>query len=123
MKPKTDFSNAPSERVVAALGQRLDAIRLSRNITQATLARDAGVSRSTMTRLADGQGVSLDSFVRVVQALKLGEHLEALLPDADVRPVERLRFEGGERQRARAKKKTSSAWEWGDRQNSDGNNE
>lgn len=121
MTHKPDFSTASSEAVIAALGRRLDAIRLSRNITQAHLARDAGVSRSTMTRLADGRGVSLDSFVRVMQALGLGGHLETLLPDADVRPVERLRFEGGERQRARARKNAPSTWEWGDRQRSDRN--
>lgn len=114
MPPKPNFSTAPSSVVTATLGRRLDALRLSRNITQADLAREAGVSRSTMTRLADGQGVSLDSFVRIMQALKLSDHLEALLPATPVRPIEQLRFEGGERQRARAKKETSPTWQWGD---------
>ena len=114
MAHKTDFSAASSDAIVEALGKRLDQLRLSRNITQAELARQAGVSRSTMTRIADGQGISLDSFVRVMQALELTDHLAALLPDPGIRPVERARLEGGERKRARPRKPAAGAWRWGD---------
>ena len=55
--------------VAATLCKRLEEIRLSKNISQAALAREAGVSRSTMTRIADGRSISLDSFIRVMQAL------------------------------------------------------
>jgi len=115
MAHKIDFETASSENIVAALGERLDEIRLSRNIAQADLAREAGVSRSTMTRLSDGKGVSLDSFVRIMQALRLADHLAALLPDPGVRPVDRVRLEGAERQRARAKRSRPADWTWGDK--------
>ena len=95
MMHKVDFSSASSEAIIEALGKRLEEIRLSRNIPQATLAREAGVSRSTLTRLADGQPVSLDSFVRIMQALALGDHLASLLPDPAIRPVDRVRLAGG----------------------------
>ena len=79
------------------------------------LAEQAGVSRSTLSRLADGKPISLDSFVRVMQALGLSDHLAALLPDPSVRPVERVRFDGGERQRAgRKSAATPAQWTWGD---------
>jgi len=114
MNHKIDFSTASSEAIMEALGKRLDAIRLSRNITQADLAREAGVSRSTLTRLSDGQPVSLDSFVRVMQALNLADHLAALLPDPGLRPVDRVRLGTSERQRARRRQSETSAWTWGD---------
>lgn len=118
MKHKQDYEAASSEAIVEALGRRLDEIRLSRNISQADLAREAGVSRSTMTRLADGKGVSLNSFVRIMQALQLTGHLATLLPDPGIRPVERLKFEGARRQRASTKKSPQAPWRWGDEENS-----
>lgn len=118
-----DFSTAPSEAIIEALGARLEEIRLARNITQADLAKEAGVSRSTLTRLSIGKPVSLDSFVRVMQALRLADHLAALLPDPGVRPVDRVRLEGSERKRARRKRVEPSVWTWGDEEGDEEGNE
>ena len=109
MTHNVDFSVASSEAIIEALCRRLEEIRLSRNVSQAGLAEEAGVSRSTMTRIADGKPISLDSFVRVMQALRLTSHLAALLPDPSVRPVDRVRFGGSQRRRARPKSDSESA--------------
>jgi transcriptional regulator with XRE-family HTH domain len=114
MTHKVDFTTASSQGLIEALCKRLDEIRLSRNISQADLADEAGVSRSTLTRLADGQSISLDSFIRIMQALRLTDHLAALLPDPAVRPVDRVRLDGGERQRASGKRSATAPWTWGD---------
>lgn len=114
MAYKTDFSTASSEVIVDSLCKRLDEIRLSQNVSQAALAKEAGVSRSTMTRMADGQAISLDSFVRVMTSLGLRDHLAALLPDPSVRPVERVQFDGRERKRASRKTNAATTWTWGD---------
>lgn len=119
MTHKINFQNASSEQIIEALGQRLNDIRLSQNISQANLAADAGVSRSTLTRLADGKPISLDSFIRVMQALKLTDQLVALLPDPSVRPVDRVRLDGSERKRAsntssKDNKSQTEPWTWGD---------
>lgn len=116
MTHKIDFNNAQSQQIIEALGQRLNEIRLSRNISQAQLAEKAGVSRSTLTRLADGRPISLDSFIRVMQALDLTDQLAALLPDPSIRPVDRVRLDGSERQRASraSEKNTPQPWVWGE---------
>ncbi|MEO1202724.1 MAG: helix-turn-helix transcriptional regulator [Pseudomonadota bacterium] len=114
MTQKIDFSTVSSDVVIRALFERIEEIRLSRNISQADLAREAGVSRSTITRLARGDGISVDSFVRILQALDLADHLAALLPNPDVRPVERVRLAGTERKRASRKRKADEPWTWGD---------
>lgn len=111
---KIDFATASTEAIIKALGKHIDEIRLSQNITQADLANEAGVSRSTLSRLSDGKPVSLDSFVRVMQALRLGDHLAALLPDQSIRPVDRVRLGGAERQRASGRRADPSDWHWGD---------
>jgi len=117
MMHNIDFTVASSDTVIKALFERLEEIRLSRNVSQAALAKEAGVSRSTMTRLAQGQGISVDSFVRIMQALGLADHLAALLPNPTVRPVERIRLEGGERRRASSKRKAARDWAWADEAN------
>ncbi len=111
-----DFSVATSSRIEAALCKRLEGIRLSRNITQAQLAERAGVSLRTIGRLEKGQGVSMDTFIRVLMALGIQQNFEALLPDPTVRPIERVGIGGTERQRARPVQSgdPSPTWSWGD---------
>lgn len=111
-----DFSVAASDQIEAALCKRLVSIRLSRNTTQAQLAEEAGVSLRTIGRLEKGEGVSVNTLIRVMTALRIQHRLEALLPDPSVRPVERIGIGAGERKRARP---TTSAddspiWTWGD---------
>ena len=119
MKHTTEFTSTSSSLVIAAaLCERLEAIRLSRNISQAELAGQAGVSRSTMTRIARGESISLDSFIRVIKALGLVEHLANLLPDPDVRPLELLEHEGRHRRRASrpssSRSNENEPWSWDD---------
>lgn len=98
------------------LGERLSKIRLSRNLTQAQLATESGTSVRTIIRLEGGQGATLDTMIRVLLALRLESNLAAFLPDPSVRPIERVKLEGRERQRASGREPTPSAseWTWGD---------
>lgn len=116
MTYKIDFSIASSAQIEIALGNRIENIRLSRNITQAKLADEAGVALRTISRLEKGQNVSLDTFIRVLIALGIQHNLSGLLPDPSVRPIERVNIGGTERKRARANKLTeeNNPWSWGD---------
>lgn len=117
MSLSIDYALANSEQIVRDLGARLERIRLSRNLTQAELADEAGVSKRTIMRLERGVGPTLDTFIRVLLALGMSSNLAALLPDADVRPMERVLNRGRERQRARRatpKAKPATPFRWGD---------
>ncbi len=122
MAHKIDFDFASSETIEDALSERIEEIRLKRNITQSRLAREAGVSRSTITRLAqEGKGISLDSFIRVLKALQLADNLGTLLPDPGLSPLEELeKSSQPSRQRARARKRDQKKWTWGDQGQDDG---
>ena len=111
-----DFSVATSEQIEAALCQRLESIRLSRNITQEHLAQEAGVSVRTIRRLEKGEGVSVGTLIRVMIALGVQHNLEGLLPDPSVRPIERVGITAGQRQRARpaAPAGEPARWSWAD---------
>ena len=112
-----DFSVAAASQIEQALCGRLEQIRLARNVTQADLAREAGVSERTMRRMEKGEGASLDTFIRVVSVLGLQQNLAGLLPDPAVRPVDRVRRGVTERQRARpsaSPEGPETTWTWGD---------
>ena len=115
MAQNIDYALATNDAIEADLGKRLEAIRLGLNINQTQLAREAGVSRRTITRMENGGGVSLDTLIRVMRALGLADRLATLLPDPGIRPIERVRLRGRERQRARPQTKTASGkWSWAD---------
>ena len=116
MTHKIEFGLASSEAIENALSERIEELRLQRNITQSRLAREAGVSRSTITRLVQqGKGISLDSFIRILKALQLAHNLESLLPDPGLSPLEELeKSSQTPRQRARGKKQDRKKWTWQD---------
>lgn len=113
MAQNTDFTLASPGAIEAALGRAFQALRLARNVSQASLADEAGVSRRTITRMENGEGISLDTLIRVMQALGVADRLASLLPDPAVRPVERVRLRGRERKRARKSKDADrGTWAW-----------
>ena len=122
MVQKIDFSLASSEAIENVLSARIEEIRLRQNITQSDLAKEAGVSRSTITRLVQGgKGISLDSFIRILKALRLSHKLEVLIPASQISPLEELkRNSKPSRQRARAKKQEQKEWTWEDSKQNNG---
>lgn len=114
MSRNVDFNVANVNQIATRLGAQLADIRLSQNRTQSQIAKEAGISRATLVRLEQGHGVSFDTFIRVMMALKLQEHLAHFLPDPSIRPLDRVALAGQERQRARPKKSRSSdeSWTW-----------
>lgn len=99
-----------------SIGMRVAKLRLSRNLTQAHVARESGTSISSVKRLEAGENTSLETLLRVLGVLGLEERLLECLPDPDVRPVERVRHGDRERRRAREKNTTTKAtdWAWGE---------
>jgi len=107
-------TTATPRGLINDVGERLAKIRLSRNITQASLAQDAGIALRTLRRLEHGESSSLDSFLRVVIALGFTDELLSVFPLHDVRPIERMDLQRKERKRARptVNKQTDVTWTW-----------
>ncbi len=94
-----------AQHLAVEMGSRFAKIRLSRNITQEHLAERAGIGVRTLRRIEAGHPSTLDSFLRIAQALELDDHLLNAIPSHDIRPIERVDSRrGAERQRARPKK-------------------
>jgi transcriptional regulator with XRE-family HTH domain len=87
--------------ILGELGQRITGARLERNLTQAALAADAGVSKRTIERLESGAvATQLSGFIRVCRVLGLADGFDALIPAPVPSPVAQLKMQGRTRQRA-----------------------
>ena len=109
---------ATNEAVLGELGGRMARVRLERNLTQAQLAAQAGVSKRTVERLESGSvATQLSGFIRVCRVLDVLERFDLLVPEPVPSPVEQLKLRGRKRQRAstpRKAKAPSKKWQWGD---------
>ena len=98
-------SQLTDDAILGELGARAARTRLERNLTQATLAEQAGVSKRTVERLEAGEvATQLSVFVRVCRALGLVDRLEALIPEPLPSPVAQLKLQGRTRRRASGSK-------------------
>lgn len=106
------------EAVLKELGGRLASARIERNLTQAALAEQAGVSKRTVERLESGEvATQLSGFLRVCRALGLLERFETLLPEPVPGPMAQLKKAERKRQRATGKKAAAAKpkkWTWGE---------
>ncbi len=103
--------------VLKEIGKRITQYRLSQNLSQNSLSKEAGVSRPTVQRAEYGQSIQLTNLIRILRVLNLVENLEVLIPEAPVSPIERLEREGKKRKRASSilrKKQDKPNWSWED---------
>jgi len=110
------------ESILAELGKRLAARRIDLELTQANLARQAGIGKRTLERIEAGHASQTDSLIRVLRALDALPGLENLVPETNPRPLDLLKRKGKVRKRAsgkRGKRKKAAQsgdepWQWGD---------
>lgn len=96
---------------------RLKDIRLNRNLTQQALAKTAGISRRTVSSVENGEGCTLVTLIRILQALNHTHLLTQLVEPLPMHPLEQHRNVVREpRQRASSPRKAPDpgAWKWGD---------
>ncbi len=105
------------EALLHELGQRIARLRLERNLSQAQLAEQAGISKRTLERLEAGAAATqLSLFLRVLRQLDLLERLELLLPEPQPSPLALLeQQQQATRKRASRRRiaKPASSWSWG----------
>jgi transcriptional regulator with XRE-family HTH domain len=105
------------EAILAEIGERIARRRLEFHLTQADLAREAGVAKRTLERVEAGATAQLTTIIRIFRALDLLSILDQLLPEAKPRPIEAITRKGKVRKRASSKRRDASnkeAWAWDD---------
>lgn len=109
--------NTP-EAILAEFGQRIAHRRVEMNLTQTALAEQAGVGKRTVEAVEAGNDCQLSTLIRLLKTLKLTSHLDQLIPEATLSPIELVKSQGKKRQRASTPKtsKAKKPWQWGDDQ-------
>ena len=114
MKISGDMSD---RAVLKELGGRIARYRLNKNLTQAILAAQAGVSTPTIQRIEQGNSTQASNLIRILRALKLLDNLEVLIPEPAYSPIQQAKMRGKLRQRASSptdKQDQPTEWTWGD---------
>lgn len=107
-----EIRNLSTHEWEARLGAQIRELRLRQNLTQAEVARQANIDRTTVGRIESGDGGSVGSLVRIARALGRDGWLESFAPPVStISPMEQLRerqrSESPQRQRARPSTKAS----------------
>lgn len=111
----SDTDTKPVKVLLAELGQRLEQYRLSRNLRQEDVAQAAGISRMTVSKMERGGG-NIETLVRLLRALGLGDRILDVVPDARISPMDAKSATGENRQRARpaVEETADKPWTWSD---------
>ena len=111
------YPQPSDDAALRALGRRLARHRLNRNLTQAEVAAEAGVSTLTVQRIEQGRSSQATNLIRILRALGLLDNLDALVPEPAISPVQQARMRGRIRQRASSRSgrpEPPAEWSWGD---------
>ncbi|MGJ8673914.1 helix-turn-helix domain-containing protein [Rubritalea sp.] len=112
----TNNNTLTNETLLRELGTRVEQLRIRKNLTQAQLAKEAGIGKRTLERFEKGQTVQLTTFVAILRVLDLLDHFIDLVPDQSQSPMQQLLQEKKTRYRAtpKAVQKTDDTWTWND---------
>ena len=105
------------ETILVEIGERLVRRRLEFNLTQAALAKEAGVGKRTLERVEAGATAQLTTIIRLFRVLGLLPILDQILPESKPTPIEVMTRKGKARKRASSRgrgSKKEESWTWGD---------
>ena len=106
---KTGYQSYLSE-----IGRKVKQYRVNANLTQRDLEKKSGVSTRSISRLEQGASVQLESLIRILLALDLGDHIDLLIPDQTKRPFDYLMKNEKNRQRVKKGSSKKESFKWGD---------
>ena len=105
------------DAILIELGQRIARSRLDRQMTQAEMAEQAGVSKRTVERIEAGASAQMSTVIRTLRILDFLPGLDLLVPEPGPRPMDLLKLKGKVRQRASSRRglnRSDKKWSWGD---------
>ncbi len=86
--------------VLAEIGQRVAQRRINSQLTQAQLAKQAGVGKRTVERFENGESTQMSSVVRIFRVLDLLPHIDRIIPEPGIHPMDLVKLHGKIRKRA-----------------------
>lgn len=111
------FQAIPIDAIANEIGRRLNAYRISKELTVQELSEEMGVSKAATSRLLNGDNTTVSTFLRALVALNISDNLDLLVPDVSESPIAKLQRgkPPGRRERVRHPQKPEpKPWSWGD---------
>lgn len=97
-----DNWNSMSDKAIAEhIGQFIKHNRIQKNKTQEDTAKEAGISRSTLSLLERGETVTLSTLLRVLRVLDLLDFMDSFKIQTTISPIALAKIEKKKRKRAR----------------------
>jgi transcriptional regulator with XRE-family HTH domain len=98
---------ASDTALIRTLGAFLKHHRVQQNKSQAQLAKEAGIVRSTLSLFENGENTSLLVFIQLLRALKLLHMLQQFEIKEELSPLQLAKLEQSKKSRARRKNRES----------------
>lgn len=86
-----DMSIQSPEDLQRELGKAVRSLRVSQHLTQQDVAAKAGASHKSVAKLERGEGSTVETFVRILRALKATQLIGNLAPQSQISPLALLR--------------------------------
>lgn len=106
--PYTDWASMTDHSLIATIGQFVQHHRLNQNKSQDEVAKDAGISRSTLSLLERGEKVSLITLLQVLRVLDLLYIMDTFRITEEISPLEYAKLQKKKRQKASSNKNNSN---------------
>lgn len=95
--------------IIVAIGGYIKQKRLQENKSQALLSKEAGLNRSTLGKIENGESITLSSLIQILRVLNLLNLLDIFTIEDKISPMEYARLKEKKRLRARKKNKESDS--------------
>lgn len=103
-----DWNSMSDAGLMATIGNFIQRHRLNQNKSQDLVAKEAGISRSTLSLLERGEKVRIDSFIQVLRSLDLLYVMDSFTVKDEISPIEYAKLKKKQRKQASPKKKKSN---------------
>lgn len=102
------YQNYSDLALAKLIGNFIKQHRLNKNLTQSVVAKEAGISRSTLSLLERGETVTVATLLQVLRVLELLYVLDAFAIEEQISPLVYAKLQKEKRQRAYSKGGASS---------------
>lgn len=104
-----NWASMSDKALIETIGKFIQHHRLNQNKPQSDVAKDADISRSTLSLLERGEKISLVSLIRILRVLDLLHIMEVFKIKHEISPIEYAKLQRIKRRRARNKDKNSNS--------------
>lgn len=95
-----DYHTVADGQILMEIGDRIRKKRISMNLSQMALSKNAGISRRTVQAVEAGGSISMNKFIAILRCLNSLDAIDSFIPPVEISPLQLAKLKGRERQRA-----------------------